>query len=108
MPYSLTTLGRSEVNPNGRYIAARRAFATLDEAQEYIDQIDYHYEIPEEGGTITLEDGTMIEVGPIEWLDIYAALDVSADEAEEHWRVAGESQSQYEERVIDAYNTAQR
>lgn len=108
MPYSLTTLGRSEVNPTGRYIAARRAFATPDKAQEYIDQIDYHYEVPEEGGTITLEDDTVIEVKPVEWLDIYAALDVSADEAEERWRVAGESQSQYEERVLDAYNAAQR
>lgn len=77
---------------------SRRAVATLDEAQEYVDQIDYHYEVPESGGTIgPLPDRTVIEVAPhnIVWFE--AELEARGI------RTAGMSDAE----IIDAYNETQ-
>lgn len=105
----------------------RRAVATLDKARVVVresaqeaDEATKHSTwltdswrnalraantLPESGGTITLPDRTVIEVAPTEWLEIFAALDISSDQAEERFR-RDDGQAAFEQRIIDAYNAA--
>jgi hypothetical protein len=63
--------------------------------------IDYFHEVtdlPESGGTITLPDGTVIEVKPTTWFAL--AVSVRLDLAERAERGDAEAQ----QRILDAWN----
>lgn len=111
MPYIITTSEPFDAEKHvHRPAFSRRAVVTLDEAREattaiIVDgpnrygtdaQILESYVLPEQGGTIgPLPDGTVIEVGRVEWGDLteYAVTrDPDALAAT----------------LIDAYNTAQK
>lgn len=66
MLYLITTYPDVHAANVGMWYDERLYVATLNDAQEYVDQIDYHYEVPESGGTISLPGGTVIEVEQIE------------------------------------------
>lgn len=60
----------------------------------------------EHGGTVgPLLDGTFIEVEPIEWLEVYEALDFSYDEAESRYR-REDGQAAFERRILDDLDDA--
>lgn len=101
MAYTITTWHNEDAAPMPvipRPKDTRRAVATVDEAQEYVDQIDYRYEVPESGGTIgPLPDGTVIEVEAVKW-------DALAGETGTPLTAMDGGGT---ERIIDAYNEAQ-
>jgi hypothetical protein len=110
MPYIVTTRrpDRSydhEVLGEDRGGVSRHAVATLEEAQDHIysvcaegetddeiiaDEID---RMPEQGGTITLPDGTVIEVEQTRWIDLIHASTATTDSSDQA--------------ILDAYNARQ-
>jgi hypothetical protein len=92
---------------------SRRAVATLEEAQDHIysvcaegetddeiiaDEID---RMPEQGGTITLPDGTVIEVEQTMWADLIAEAAGASGVTE------GMDAAETQQRILDAYNARQ-
>lgn len=74
MPYIIET----RRNANAR---SRRAVATLDEAQDYLMALAGEWQqegiwpndLTDQGGTIPVPDGTIIEVRQVEWLALWKA-----------------------------------
>lgn len=138
MPYVITTKQRSESYATGHSyvpnaietVVSRRAVATLDEAREqylynavagfhgqpWLDRVD---DIPESGGSIgPLPDGTVIEVEPVTWRELRAALRTRCDHHDSlHGRCAACGMTWEQQRklpeyapcidVLAAYNAAQ-
>jgi 16S rRNA G527 N7-methylase RsmG len=114
MPYIITTTTASARSIDSQrdvgYIVTRRAVATLEKAREAVASsvrannpyafakiVAAKNAVTESGGTITLPDGTVIEVAPTTWHDILAALPPHVAR-----QVAGNDTA-----TIDAWNAAQ-
>jgi hypothetical protein len=105
MPYIVTTkrtvptdLGRDEVADAG--VLSRRAVATLEEAQDLVREAGATVTaavITESGGTITLPDGTEIEVEQRQWCQLAEAVG---------WDFHGDAHRS-EAELLDAYNARQ-
>jgi hypothetical protein len=87
-------------------VVSRRAVATLEEARRGLLKTDDSLyatamSLPESGGTITLPDGTVIEVRRVMWADLIA------EAARESGITKGMPPAEWQPRILDAYNARQ-
>jgi hypothetical protein len=110
MPYIVTTK-----QPHGGgvvpFILSRQAVATLEEARGVVaglaeagrrgreDVLAAIGSLPESGGTITLPDGTVIEVEPIGWRELVKVADLPAI----YWMAF-----EHEKAILDAFNAREQ
>lgn len=117
MPYIITTRSPSAsvrvaaTQEPAVLVRSRRAVATLDEVRAAIDALVQAGSYPtlgrigkltEDGGTVTLPDGTVIEVSTTDW---YALIQAALDADGVPPLVAENDQDRTE--ILDAYNAAQ-
>jgi hypothetical protein len=123
-PYIVTTKrqGRREAGWSGWTpweVLSRRAVATLDDARDEVERrwtatlpwaqegirgrIDL--KITESGGTVTLPDGTIIEVEATTWQWLAARTDLF--DRQSVARYAGQGDTNVQRRILDAYNARQ-
>jgi hypothetical protein len=126
-PYIVTTKRRSpadtiERDRNPYDVLSRVAVATLEKARDVAHEqmtdlrtashgkggewIDYFHEVtdmPESGITITLPDGTVIEVEPTTWRDLLPDRLTGESLARLRWAERGDVRAQ--QHILDAFNT---